>query len=291
MTRTATPGVLGCQRKSRRAGAESEARKSASDAGLRDFATRAPKRNGEAVIVRYDPNRDYYTILGVSSVAAREEIDRVFREMSRRLHPDKHPGREAEMTERFQRLAEAHQTLRDEAKRRLYDEMRARYFRPPESAAAPPPAEEAEPETDASPEQAEEDAAEEPYWRRRRFVYSVAREGPAATYGKTDGKRRGGFFGYRDFFKNLGVFATLALAFYLAVVAYALLSRDLEFAAREGLIEVVRWGDFAPGAEGSSDGPMRWAEAVAAAVGAGGLLVLAVWLGSRSADRLSRKRR
>lgn len=288
MTRTATPGVLGCQRKSRRARAESEARKSAFHAGPRDFATRAPKRNGEAVIVRYDPNRDYYTILGVSSVAAREEIDRVFREMSRRLHPDKHPGREAEMTERFQRLAEAHQTLRDEEKRRLYDEMRARYFRPPEPAPEPAPPAEEPPEAEAAPE---EDSAEEPYWRRRRFVYSIGREGPAATYGKTDGKRRGGFFGYRDFFKNLGVFATLALAFYLAVVAYALLSRDLEFAAREGLIEVVRWGEFAPGAEGSSDGPMRWAEAVAAAVGAGGLLVLAVWLASRGTKRLSRRGR
>ncbi|MFD0275196.1 DnaJ C-terminal domain-containing protein [Kitasatospora sp. NPDC127111] len=64
-------------------------------------------------------NRDYYEVLGVSRDAGAEEIQRAYRRLARRWHPDlnKEPGAE----ERFKEISEAYQVLSDPDTRARYD--------------------------------------------------------------------------------------------------------------------------------------------------------------------------
>ena len=85
------------------------------------------------------PEPDYYDILGVAPTAGAAEIRSAFRAQARRYHPDvnKEPG----AARRFQLAHDAHDILGDPAKRRAYDERRARPSpRPSRTApsAAPP---------------------------------------------------------------------------------------------------------------------------------------------------------
>ena len=64
--------------------------------------------------------KDYYTILGVERSASQDDIQRAYRKLARKYHPDvnKEPGAE----ERFKELGEAYAVLKDEKKRELYDQ-------------------------------------------------------------------------------------------------------------------------------------------------------------------------
>lgn len=66
---------------------------------------------------------DHYAILGVPRGADEEEIKRAFRRLAREWHPDVNSAPDA--AERFQMIAEAHEVLLDEARRREYDLARA----------------------------------------------------------------------------------------------------------------------------------------------------------------------
>lgn len=63
--------------------------------------------------------KDYYQILGVSPKASKEEIQKAYRMLARRYHPDMNP--EFDTTEKMQDLSEAYATLSDEKKRCEYD--------------------------------------------------------------------------------------------------------------------------------------------------------------------------
>jgi curved DNA-binding protein len=66
--------------------------------------------------------KDYYKIIGVERNASSEEIQRAFRTLAKRYHPDKNPGnKEAEA--RFKEITEANEVLSDPEKRRKYDAM------------------------------------------------------------------------------------------------------------------------------------------------------------------------
>lgn len=78
--------------------------------------------------------QDYYAILGVARDATREEIQRAYRKLARKHHPDidKSPG----ATQRFAQIGEAYEVLKDEKKRKRYDALGARWkdgeeFTPP----------------------------------------------------------------------------------------------------------------------------------------------------------------
>ena len=62
---------------------------------------------------------NYYDLLQISPEAESETIDRVYRILALRFHPD---NRETGDVERFRMLTEAYQVLRDPAKRREYDQ-------------------------------------------------------------------------------------------------------------------------------------------------------------------------
>ena len=79
---------------------------------------------------------DYYGTLGVSPQAGQAAIRRAFRQLARRYHPDAGAGASPE---RFRRIVEAYETLRDSQRRRAYDLSRRPAVRVPvEPMAAPP---------------------------------------------------------------------------------------------------------------------------------------------------------
>ncbi len=67
-------------------------------------------------------NVDYYRTLQIARNAEPEVIERAYKALSMKYHPDKVPSQERERaTLRMQQINEAYQTLRDSAKRRRYD--------------------------------------------------------------------------------------------------------------------------------------------------------------------------
>lgn len=65
--------------------------------------------------------KDYYQTLGVARTATPEEIQKAYRKLARKLHPDVNRGSDAEV--RFKEINEAHQVLSDPEKRAKYDQF------------------------------------------------------------------------------------------------------------------------------------------------------------------------
>jgi curved DNA-binding protein CbpA len=65
---------------------------------------------------------DYYRTLHVDRSADPEVIERAYKALSLKYHPDRvHPDRRLDATRQMQRINEAYVVLRDSAKRRAYD--------------------------------------------------------------------------------------------------------------------------------------------------------------------------
>jgi curved DNA-binding protein len=78
--------------------------------------------------------RDYYEVLGVDRAAKQEEIQRAYRKLARKFHPDVNKAPDAE--DKFKELSEAYEVLKDPEKRQKYDQLGANWkdgqdFRPP----------------------------------------------------------------------------------------------------------------------------------------------------------------
>lgn len=73
---------------------------------------------------QHESRTDYYAILGADEGASRSEIDKLYKRLAARRHPDR-GGSEEEM----KLLNEAYATLKDEERRREYDAQRLK--RPP----------------------------------------------------------------------------------------------------------------------------------------------------------------
>ena len=67
--------------------------------------------------------KDYYALLGVKKDASESEIKKAYRKLAQKYHPDANPG-DARAEERFKEINQAHEVLKDEKKRKQYDQMR-----------------------------------------------------------------------------------------------------------------------------------------------------------------------
>lgn len=65
--------------------------------------------------------KDYYDILGVSRDASKDDIQRAYRKLARKFHPDL--NKEAGAEETFKEINEAYEVLKDPAKREKYDQI------------------------------------------------------------------------------------------------------------------------------------------------------------------------
>ncbi len=65
-------------------------------------------------------DEDYYKILGTKRDASQAEIQRAYRELARKHHPDMNPDDKA-AKEKFQKIQQAYEVLGDPEKRELYD--------------------------------------------------------------------------------------------------------------------------------------------------------------------------
>jgi curved DNA-binding protein len=81
--------------------------------------------------------KDYYATLGVGKNATQEEIQRAYRKLARKYHPDvnKSPGAE----EKFKELGEAYEVLKDPEKRTKYDRYGAAWKAAQQGGGTPPP--------------------------------------------------------------------------------------------------------------------------------------------------------
>ena len=65
--------------------------------------------------------KDYYRVLGVARDASQEEIQKAYRKLARKHHPDVSKEKGAET--RFKEVSEANEVLKDPEKRARYDQF------------------------------------------------------------------------------------------------------------------------------------------------------------------------
>ena len=80
--------------------------------------------------------KDYYDILGVKPDATDANIKSAYRKLARKFHPD--VSKETGAEEKFKSVNEAYEALKDPAKRRAYDQLRASGYRPGDDFHPPP---------------------------------------------------------------------------------------------------------------------------------------------------------
>jgi curved DNA-binding protein len=80
--------------------------------------------------------KDYYATLGVKKDASQDEIQKAYRKLARKFHPDVNKAPEAEV--KFKEIGEAYEVLKDEDKRQKYDQYGSAWKRAQQTGAPPP---------------------------------------------------------------------------------------------------------------------------------------------------------
>ena len=66
--------------------------------------------------------KDYYKTLGVDRTATKDAIAKAYKKLARKYHPDLNPGDKG-AEEKFKDINEAYEVLKDDEKRRMYDNL------------------------------------------------------------------------------------------------------------------------------------------------------------------------
>lgn len=66
--------------------------------------------------------KDYYKVLGVNRTDSKEEIAKAYKRLARKYHPDLNPG-DKTAEDKFKEVNEAYEVLKDEKKRKMYDQL------------------------------------------------------------------------------------------------------------------------------------------------------------------------
>ena len=118
--------------------------------------------------------QDYYKILGISKDASQKEIQRAYRKLARKYHPDVNKGEGAEG--KFKQINEANEVLKDPEKRKLYDTYGNNW----------------------------QQAGDQPPHRNNRgFSQGADRKGFSRTFHFDGSGKSGDTEGFSDFFENL----------------------------------------------------------------------------------------
>jgi len=80
--------------------------------------------------------KDYYKVLGVARSASADEIQKAYRKLARKFHPD--VSKEPDAESRFKEISEAYEVLKDSEKRSKYDRF-GQAWNARQSGGAPPP--------------------------------------------------------------------------------------------------------------------------------------------------------
>jgi curved DNA-binding protein len=80
--------------------------------------------------------QDYYEVLGVSREASTKEIQKAYRSLARKYHPD--VSKEADAESRFRQINEAYAVLKDKEKREHYDALGEKWKHGEQYQGAPP---------------------------------------------------------------------------------------------------------------------------------------------------------
>lgn len=75
----------------------------------------------------FDPQKNYYDVLGVSEDASEEEIKKAYRKLAMKYHPDRNKW-DKEAEEKFKEVNEANSVLWDTQKKQQYDAFRKGWF-------------------------------------------------------------------------------------------------------------------------------------------------------------------
>lgn len=97
------------------------------------FEARPSKAEGDDLL----EYKDYYATLGVKKDASQDDIQKAYRKLARKFHPDVNKDPQAEV--KFKEIGEAYEVLKDPDKRKKYDQFGSNWNRMGGGQGGPPP--------------------------------------------------------------------------------------------------------------------------------------------------------